>query len=503
MRMPLDQLNIKVNAFINETHAMLAAAKSDPQTMKRTVIATLDLLIQDFGTRDYGFNLAMEQYVRYFRDLVHLLLPEILEEKRHCEGIIPVISDDMNVAFAAFYALSLIYKKEGNIDALKELACNEDYPFVQLYPITYEVQSRYYKRIKEYTRALQADEWALRFLGSENIAVGISYASTVCMMYEEGQEVKQLHWEYADRYISDALGYNPNYAKYYFLRGKLIFYSNRHIQNLPQFQEKCDEATGWIIQAQRLEHSRFSKFTNAALNEYQLVLDRIQDELEQRAANTLPFQPMNALMLQQRIDKVLAEEDERPCRPPNPNLKPGQHYFFISYCHADFKAVYCDLLRLYAKKIPFQYDGDLSAGDNWVEKIHAYINKPECQGVIFYISKHTPLSEAVEQECRILRETLNGSKKYFSVNLEGDAPPAEILFQCIRENSLETLQAKRVDNGRMLNFLHTFHKDAIYVRKLPGHGPASERHMDDLLTAIQKTFTPQQNGEQAPVPAGV
>ncbi len=501
MTMPLQELTAKVNAFINRTHTtLLQAGQPTPQ---EAITSSLQQLVQEFGTEDYGFNLVMEQYVRYFKDLSFPHLPRILEENRHSEDIIPVVSDDMNVAFAAYYALSLIYKKEGNVQALKELADEMRYPFQRLYPLAYEVQSRYYKRIHEYALALRADEWALRFLKTTNMAVGISYASTVCMMYEEGLEVTAANWEYADRYIDAALNYNPTYSKYHFLRGKLIFYSSRSLRDPAQFRSKCDEAASWIIAAQRLEQPQYGKYTNTALNEYQQVLDRIRDELAQRAANTLPFQPMTEQELQRRIDEILAASDEESCRPPNPKLKPGQKYFFVSYAHADFKAVYCDLLRLYAQKIPFQYDGDLSAGVNWETQVHEYISKPECLGVVFYISKHTPLSEAVEKECYLLKETLNDTKAYFSVNLEGNMAPTEILFQCIRSNDITTLQAKRVDNERMINFLSTFHDKVIYVRKMPADGPASQRHLPSLLAAIDGTFKELECGEQHPVPAGV
>jgi hypothetical protein len=121
---------------------------------------------------------------------------------------------------------------------------------------------------------------------------------------------------------------------------------------------------------------------------------------------------------------------------------------------------------------------------------------PECLGVIFYISRHTPLSEAVETECRLLQKT---GKSYFSVNLEGDTAPTEILFLCVRSNDLQTLKAKRVDNERMISFLKAFHDKVIYVLKDPHDGPASRSHIRDLSNSISKTFMQLDPG----VPAGV
>lgn len=497
MTMPLDELTGKVNGFISDTHNMLHQAAGAGETApKEAVIASLERLIQEFGIQDYGFNLVMEQYVRICKDLVYPLLNQILEENRQPEAIIPEDSDRMKVAFAAYYALSLIYKKDGNIEALALLADEELYPFQALYPLAYEVQSRYYKRVGNFTQALRADDWAMRYLGDDNIALGISFASTVCMMYENGCDVRSAYWHRAEEYIDAAINYNPQYSKYPFLRGKLIFYSSRHITKLDPFRAKCEEALQWIIKAQQLEFSQKGKYRNTSLTEYQALIDRIDDELEQREAATLPFKPMSAAELQRRIEDVLHAGNERECRPPNPQLAPGQPFFFVSYAHADFKAVYCDLLRLYAQQIPFQYDGDLSAGDHWEEKVHEYLNKPECLGVVFYISRHTPLSEAVETECRLLDKT---NKLYFSVNLEGNIAPTEILFECIRSNDKATLQAKRVDSQRMVNFLQAFHDKVIYVLKDPNDGPEDQRHMRDLLSGIKNTF---KNLSEA-VPAGV
>lgn len=491
----------------------LAAAREadDPLAMENAVAASLKKLADEFGTSDYGFNLSIEQYVERFYALVKDLLPGILAQHLPRHAALVSISDDMNIAFVAYYALSLIYKKEDSKDKLKSLTGEKYTFFTQFYPLAFEVRSRYYKRIREYEEALDSDEMAIESLearGIENYALGISYAATVCRMYEMGYAVELSQRDCAKRYIRAALDYKPDYPKYHFLRGKLLFYSNRGTQDPDRFNAICDEALACVEKACKLQAERSGAHAQKTWKEFKDLKAKIIQERRNRVDQGLPFRHFSERELRENVERILQCADanavaSQSLQPPNPNLKTGQKFVFISYSHRDFQSVYCDLLALYANKVPFQYDGDLPMGTRWDSEVHDFINKEECVGVIFFVSQNTILSKSIAKECRLMLEAQKSGKRYFSVNLEGRMPPSEILMNSFRTHSSEECRNAQVDSERMVGFLNTFHDDITFVPKLPENEPQGSAHIPELIKAIRKTFPALEIGERNAAPVSV
>lgn len=493
MAMTQEMLNQRVDDFISSIQADFVATidSIDPQDMKQATVNALHRLVDTFGTSDYGFNLSVELFVERFCDLIRVHLPDILSLYMPKHIAFVTQSTQTNIAFVAYYALSLIYKKEDREADLKNLTDEKYRFFTQLYPLAFEVRSRYYKRVHEYENALDADEFAIEYLANQNIinyALRISYASTVCRMYEEGYSVEPDQHKHAKEYIDNAIQYNPNYPKYYYLKAKLIFYSGRKLQNSQQFNKICDEAVSNIKHARRLLMGQPSAHFEKSLNEYNELLNKISQETRIISDQLLPFRPFSKEELHSRIQAVISAENPKECLPPNPNLKPGQKYFFVSYSRKDFKAVYCDLLMLYANKIPFQYDACLSKGERWDEEVHKYINREECLGVVFFISRNTPLSEAVEIECRLALEFSKKGKRYFTVNLEGDLAPTKLLMHCVLDHGVDTCWDSQLRNPRMITFLNTFNDNIIYVSRPNFTNPEESPHISELIDSIKQTF---------------
>lgn len=500
MEVSLQNLNCQVDAFIQETRSQLNECPDSAQEQLQQVTRSLGVLVQRFGTREYSFNLVMERYVEKLYKQIHPFLPDILSAYRPEDYDYDADLTRADIAFTAYYALSLIYKKENKYPQLKEMIDEHNAWATAYYPLAYEICSRYHKRMHQYDHALRCDNEAIQWLDSEgirNCALGISFASTVCRMYEQNSAVRQEDWQSANQYISDAIAYNPSYPKYHFLRGKLLFYAHRSLHDDDRFRAYCEEAIQCVNTASNLQRRQIGKHHHETLEEYRILQEDIRREMDRRSAQALPFQPMSGDMLEQRIREVLNASEEYYCRPQNPNLKPGQPFVFISYAHADFRSVYCDLLRLYAQGICFQFDGNLCEGKSWEEEVRHYLSREECLGVLFYISKHTPLSAAVEKECQFL-QAQQGSKFSFSVNLEGSTPPSEILIQSILEHQLQGYREKHVDSSRIINFLSFFNDSITYIAKSPLDGPEGSKHISHLIHALIRQDPALQLNTQAP-----
>ena len=80
------------------------------------------------------------------------------------------------------------------------------------------------------------------------------------------------------------------------------------------------------------------------------------------------------------------------------------NYFFISYCHDDYKEVYEDLLMLQENGIQLWYDRDMPAGKDWQEIAAKYMYPFSCKGVIFYLSKNSVISDATIKELKYAKQ---------------------------------------------------------------------------------------------------
>lgn len=480
------ELIAHVYDFLECTSASFKAVKTKTDSEKQEAVrASLQQLVTTFGTNGYGFNLAIERYSERFHNTIQPHLENILltfMPDDPCGDPDKAASD---LAFAAYYSISLCCKKENDLERLEALIdAHKEWTSIMNYPLAYEVLARYYKRTDDLTRALEYDLQAIRLLQytpeKSNCAVGISYASTVCRMYENGIDVTSTQWRLAQKYIEDAIVFNPDYPKYYYLKGKLLFYSHHSERNIAVFENYCREALAYIDKAIGLQSQQLGKHQSNTIEEYGKMITAIEKDLENRRQSVLPFQPMDAAALDAAIQTVLNSTTENYCRPPNPNLKPGQKFVFISYSHADYKSVYCDLLQLYAKNICFRYDALLSAGKNWETEVHRYLCMEECIGVVFYISKNTPFSEAVERECKLL-ESQDESRFYFSVNLEKELP-TRILMNCIADY-VQNPEDRSITASRIINFLQTFHDDIKYIPKPQGNY-AGTMHISELVKEL-------------------
>lgn len=185
----------------------------------------------------------------------------------------------------------------------------------------------------------------------------------------------------------------------------------------------------------------------------------------------------------------------RGCRPTVCNL--NDEYYFVSYSHEDYREVFQDIFDLQEEGVPIFYDqGEfLDAGKDWRKVAQDYIDKDQCLGVIFYISKNSVLSNSIHNE---IKEIKSINKPCLTINLEikehikldgkdmcGKAVSANELLYILEQNGVSISQEK------LEVFKDAFYNQVLYLNynteasykkaalESLGHKPLFEMHKID------------------------
>ena len=76
-------------------------------------------------------------------------------------------------------------------------------------------------------------------------------------------------------------------------------------------------------------------------------------------------------------------------------------FYFISYSHKNYKAVFCKILELLENDIKLWYDRGLETGISWAVSVRNKIYSYACKGIIFFISKEFLASESIYKEINL------------------------------------------------------------------------------------------------------
>ena len=484
----------EIKSYVIDIIKGILETPDDDAAFMEAVRYGLCCIIEKYTTKEYAFNLAIEYFVGRAPSNCYDVLKSIVE-KEICEANCLYDDDnELNVAFAAYYALSLIYKKQGAHDKLHALV-GDKYSMLDFHPLRFEVKSRYYKRIGEYEEALDNDDLAIQILenmGVVNQAVGISFASTVCIILEKSSSLLDGDiCERAAKYIEDAIAINPSYPKYYFLKAKLLFYSMPRDASEEQIKSIVDEVNTCLRKAEVAlfgSHHARGNFREREIKEYSEFKKRMKDTLERRK---IPMFPKSHEELDELKSCILRSESQDACvsaymLPPVPKLQTGDKYFFVCYSSRDFKSVYCDLIELYKHKVPFRYDERLTNGEDWKKQVEQYISDNDCVGVVFYLSQNILSTDSVSDEIKIVT---NHNKKHFCVNLEGSLSPSKILIKILVEECASIPPEKYPFSGSTLrNYLNFFKDEEVFTHKFRSDQDEGVVHFKSFIDAIQKSF---------------
>ncbi len=496
-------INESVERFVIGVVKEIKTHKGSEEELYRAIISGLDTVVREYGTTEYRFNLAMEFFVERSTAAFTTALERLLSE---CECDEDSDEDELDVAFTAYYALSLIYKKnEADFDKLKALALDERYAdMFGSYPLLREVYSRYYKRTapRMLREALDYDMLAINILaakGVKNLAVCISYVSTVCSMLETGTPIPSpSELSHAFEYVDEAIAFNPEYPKYYWLKAKLDFFSGLRregltVEELEALAERAKELITNVAEPKiHTYYNGKARFEEAEYKSYAKTKTAIDLALDRKRNPKYSLSDSELDACKRAILEANSHGEIASYLPKNPAHRKGDKYFFICYSTADFKSVYCDLVELYRRKIPFSYDGRLAGGIDWSQQIELRVSDEDCVGVVFYLSKNILKSNAVFREIELVKRY---GKPYFSVNLEGNVPPSKIMLDAVIDRYRVDKTGYAIPGEQMRRYLDFFLDDAVFTAKLPEMGASGELHLNALCEAILGSFPSLDMGE--------
>ncbi|MBR7165944.1 MAG: hypothetical protein IKD18_06660 [Clostridia bacterium] len=485
----LKEVKNTVNALLPDLDE---AEDAEPEELFEETKGALEKITDRFGTDEYAFNLALEYFVeKTFRSIVGALETILEFAILSHKNKISVEKPD----FAAYYALSLIYKKTEDLKGLRRLT-EEIYEEVFFdYPLYNEVFSRYYKRCRSlyaYRKALDHDGNAILRLKRDkkicNPGVYCSFASTVCMALEYDADILQDNeLSCALRYIKKAIAWNPRYPKYYYIKAKLEFFSGLSLEGA-KFDALCKRVLKGLQEAESylVEKKVYRRSERKEYQEFHRKVWEIQDKRKH------PRFTATDAELEEAKKAVLEAPVQDQCHqlPPVSDRREGDRYFFVCYSTLDFKSVYCDLLALYRRKVPFLYDKMIAAGNDWKDYVKNCIVDEHCVGAVFYLSKNMLDSPSFCEEI----ELVTGLKKpYFCVNLEGKMPPSEILIDIVLKNCKLNKRPYSISGKQMRTLLDAFKDDDVYTSKF---GACDDtRHIDKYIFDITTRFEELTVGE--------
>lgn len=460
------------------------------------ILEALRKMVAIYETHDYFFNLAIDIFVERTAELIEDSLIRILGCEIPAQYNRYFRLEDFESLFCGYYALSLIYKKTNNLTKLRELSADKYKVFIRE-PLYHEVQSRILKRSDEpedLRKALKEDSTAISYLknyGVDNCAVGNSYASTVCMMLARKQKVDSEAVKNALDYIEAAISFNPEYPKYYFVKAQLLFYSNlRKKMELSQFTKICKEVKFLASTAETVLYKLYlgeAAHYDEEVKKYGYLCDAVDKELAKREKAAAPqkYKRIKEEEATAHKNKVLDSCGYESCEAPDkPVLSAEDEYIYVCFSPLDYKTVYCDLIELYRKKIPFLFDEKISAGAESNMKFVARINNSKCKGVVFYISNHSLVSPDF---CDQIKMTY-GRQKYLAVNLEGDCLPTKIAMDTVLSKCSKEKNEYPIKGTHLRSFILAFDDNHEYIAKHRVYGEKGTQHIPYLRKTIIGKF---------------
>ncbi|MBQ4313095.1 MAG: hypothetical protein IJC18_02685, partial [Clostridia bacterium] len=417
-------------------------------------------------------------------------------------------------SFVAFYILTTYYISRKQFDDLRSMILSEQYDceeYFRDFPLFYAELSRYIRYCEtdknKYTKLLLQDRRALSMLKGEdctNVSVSCSFASTVCRMLEGGHdassEEREQYINEAFEHIEEAIRWNKSYAKYYFLKGKLIFYAKALTDsNMKSRRAMCGEAKTCAEMAHNIEDARRQDFSSRR-KEYTLFVERIDEEIAacDRSIKQQSEKQQTGAITQENIGeykRAIIESNNinySICPAEYMGATDDERYIFVCYNHVDYKKVYCDLLELSLNKIAFRYDnGSVVPGYEWDECVRKRILSPRCAGVIFYIGETTLLSESSEREMNILREKAealgcDAKDVFFGINILGRCNSAQIIMRSIRGAEQSALDAAHITGERITTFISTFPDKGSLIPR--DSEPDGDEHIIKMISAAKSRF---------------
>ncbi|MDE6075509.1 MAG: leucine-rich repeat protein, partial [Clostridia bacterium] len=99
----------------------------------------------------------------------------------------------------------------------------------------------------------------------------------------------------------------------------------------------------------------------------------------------------------------------------------AEPFLFISYSHRDANIVISDIAELKKFGVRLWYDRSICSGEIWDKKALSVIDRPNCAGVLVYVSENAVRSESIAKELRSASRRFTDKSCIVSVHI-GDKP---------------------------------------------------------------------------------
>ena len=132
---------------------------------------------------------------------------------------------------------------------------------------------------------------------------------------------------------------------------------------------------------------------------------------------------------------------------PEPDADDG--YYFVSYCHKDYKQVVRDIVLLGEAGAKLWYDRGLESGKSWIGEVKQKISSYYCKGVIFYISRNYLNSPSCLMELDHFFSLISKSALFITIDTDLSEDGKE-LDCALRENGYTEPRPFLTDGGLLL-----------------------------------------------------
>ena len=141
-------------------------------------------------------------------------------------------------------------------------------------------------------------------------------------------------------------------------------------------------------------------------------------------------------------------------------------FLFVSYSHNDAVRIQCAVNFLLNEGVQLWYDIDLYNGDNWKTRVKNVLVSKNCVGVIFFNSKDSFASKAVDFERALVvgkRKESNKAFKVFPVNI-GNFSTMQLVKQVLDDLPIDNAGAIEMAMGteRLSRIIELFDENVMY-----------------------------------------
>lgn len=167
-------------------------------------------------TVDKSIVPLLERYLRSYKD-------------EHPDASPTIASTEDSKAFTAYYLLVYYYREYEKMDKLADAIAMYQECFADSFALAHQIRGRYLRRIGREEEALEEDRSAKRLLaekGISNIAVDVTYASTISLLLEKRERmIDPSEVKSSIDAVKKAISVRRDYPKYPYLLAKLEMFS--------------------------------------------------------------------------------------------------------------------------------------------------------------------------------------------------------------------------------------------------------------------------------------